>query len=153
VKRRTIEEIAKVARVERLDAPAPQWIVRRRRLERLASLLEAHRAPVRLFMTMECYRKKERLALRHSGSPLSVAFSDPLFRQEGLAGDTVGDGVAFFHLSMREAHGLLCDCGYGGFAQMMVPISQLVARRARSLAARWSVGELRDRLSTWLQRT
>ncbi len=153
MERRPLEEIARVARIERLEAPAPRWIVRRRRLERLAGLLEAHPEPVRLFLTMECYPRRERLALRHSNSPVSVAFGDPTFRREGLAGDTVGDAVAFFDLSMREAHSLLCDCGYGGFAQMTTPIARLVAKRARTLAARWTMAELRDRFSVWLQRS
>ncbi len=98
---------------------------------------------------MECYRRKERLALSQPGSPLSFAYDDVSFRREGLAGETVGDGVAFFGLSMSEAHTLLCDCGYGGVARMGAPLAQLVAARARSLAAKPSLAEIRFRLAQW----
>ncbi|PPD44821.1 MAG: hypothetical protein CTY15_05980 [Methylocystis sp.] len=152
MKRRTIEEIAKTARVENTHTQMgiPGWALRRRRLERLATLLESAREPVRLFTTMECYRRRERLALRQAGSPLSIAFQDDALRREGLADDSVGAAVDFFGLSMREAHALLCDCGYGGLALIGRPIAHLVASRARGLAAKRSIAELRFRLAEWL---
>ncbi|WP_457798013.1 hypothetical protein [Methylocystis sp. S23] len=148
MKPRTIEELSLAARVSRPDGPA--WMLRRRRLERLACLLEAAREPARLFITMECYRKRERLALKQDGSPLSIAFRDPLLRLEGMSGDSVGDGVAFFGLSQREAHALLCDCGYGGVMRMGAPLNRLIAGRARKLAAKRSLAEWRDRVAAWL---
>lgn len=148
MERRSIETIARTARITRVDFPA--WELRRRRLERLAGLLESTKAPVRLFTTMECYRKKERLLLRQPNSPLALACDDALLRGEGLAGDSVADGVAFFGLSLREAHALLCDCGYSGLARMGAPLAHLVATRARRLAAKKSLAEMRFRLAQWL---
>ncbi len=112
MERRTSEEIAKVARLTQADggdAAAPTWMVRRHRLERLASLLDAHKEPVQLFLAMEWVPKKERPALRQDGSPLTIAYEDPYFRREGLTGDSVGDGMAFFQLSMRQVHALFCE--------------------------------------------
>jgi hypothetical protein len=148
MERRPIGQIAQFARVSR--PPCPHWMLRRQRLERLASLLEASQKPVRLFITMECYPRAERRTLRQDGSPLTIALQDPLFRQEGLSGDSVGEGMSFFGLSLGEAHVLLCDCGYGGVMRMGASLNSLVAARARKLAAKRSFAEWRDRLSTWL---
>ncbi|WP_424360142.1 hypothetical protein [Methylocystis parvus] len=148
MERRPIDQIARTARVARADCP--DWMLRRQRLERLAGLIETAEKPVRLFITMECYAKQERLALRHDGSPLTIAFRDPLFRQEGLTGDSVREGMTFFRLSLREAHALLCDCGYGGVMRMGASLNNLVAARARGLAAKRSFAEWRDRLAAWL---
>lgn len=147
MERRPIDQIAQAARISR--SPCPDWMLRRQRLERLANLLEAAENPVRLFITMECYPKNERRALRQDGSPLTIARQDPLFRQEGLSGDTVGEGMTFFRLSLREAHALLCDCGYGGVMRMGASLNSLVAARARRLAATHSLAEWRDRLAAW----
>lgn len=150
MERRSIKDTPACAPVSRPDCP--DWALRRLRLERLASLMEAESEPVRLFSTMECYPKKRRLALRQEGSPLAIAFKDSIFRLEGLSGDTVGDGVSFFKLSLSEAHELLCDCHYGGVLHFGQPISEQVSRRARSLAAKHSFAELRDRVTSWLGR-
>jgi hypothetical protein len=135
---------------EHAHAPAMQetdWATRRRRLERFAALLEAGREPVRLFTTMECYPRRERLALRQAGSPLAAAYRDPQFRREGLGGDRVGDAIAFFNLSLSEAHALLCDCRYGAFSISGEPLAQRIAHRVRRLAARRNLAEWRAALS------
>jgi hypothetical protein len=136
----------------RACAPAAEsdWAARRRRLERFATLLERRRTPVRLFSTMECYPRRERLALRQPDSPLTVAYQDLQFRREGLAGDRVGDAIAFFNLSLSEAHALLCDCRYGAFSLSGETLAQRIARRARKLAAKRSLDEWRTFLSARL---
>lgn len=116
--------------------------LRRRRLERLAVLLETAKTPVRLFSDMECYPRKERLTLRLANSPLAVAYGDAYFRGEGLRGDSVTDGVGFFRLSLREAHQLLCDCGYAWSETTPgAVLNRAIASRARKLAAKRSLGE------------
>ncbi len=82
MERRTREEIAKVARLTPPDvgSAAVNGMVRRRRLERLASLLDASQEPLQLFLAMEWVPKKERPALRQDGSPLTIAYADPHFR-------------------------------------------------------------------------
>jgi hypothetical protein len=42
-----------------------------------------------------------------------VAFEDPVLRAAGLRGDRVGDAGAFFDLSHRELHRLVCYCHHG----------------------------------------
>lgn len=148
MKRHSIKETPAYGRISKPDCP--DWALRRLRLERLARLLDAEKEPVRLFSTMECYPKKKRLALRQDGSPLAIAFKDSIFRIEGLAGDSVADGVSFFKLSLAEAHTLLCDCHYGGVLHIGQPLGEQVAQRARSLAAKHTFAELRDRFSSWL---
>jgi hypothetical protein len=61
--------------------------------------------------------------------PLAVAYRDPLLRQSGLGSDRFGDGVEFFGLSRRQAHRVLCSCGYLGTMR-----GTEVARRIRKLA-------------------
>lgn len=149
MERRAIQELARKARV--YGPEYAEWALRRRRLERLAELLESTEGPVRLFSTMECYSKRERLALRLERSPLSLAWQDAQFRRDGLRGDSVGEGMAYFNLSMREAHGLLCDCGYGGMALFRTPLARLVAQRARRLAAKRCMTEWRHLFADWAE--
>jgi hypothetical protein len=135
---RTLEQFTKVARISRNP---PHWMNRRRRLERFARLLEEHDGPMRLFSEMECFRGKKRLALHQADSPVAIAFHNAEFRREGLNGASVGDAVRFFDLSPREAHHMLCDCGYSGVAT-----PKMVADRARAYAAKVGLGELCSRL-------
>lgn len=140
-------------RTKRVYASVPgetDRAARRRRLERFASLLEQAHEPLRLFVAMECYPRRERLALRQPCSPLTLAFHDAQFRREGLAGDRVGDAIAFFNLSLSEAHALLCDCRYGDFSLSGQPLPQRIARRARKLAAKRNLEEWRMAVSAWL---
>jgi hypothetical protein len=110
--------------------PAKPAELRRRRLERFADLLEDHAGPVRLFAMLEGVPGRRRRAMRRDSSPFSIAFSDPVFRVEGLSGDSVGEASAFFGLSTWETHELVCDCHYFG------PVSgRTIAERARYMAA------------------
>lgn len=147
MERRAIAELIGTARI--YGADGLEWAVRRRRLERLAGLLESAHEPVKLFSTMECYPRRERLMLRLDRSPLAVAYRDEQFRREGLKGDSVGEGMAFFNLSIREAHALLCDCRYGALSLLGAPLSRQIARRARKLAAKRSVEEWRELIAVW----
>jgi hypothetical protein len=54
-----------------------------------------------------------RATLRVDDSLLTVAFNDPRLRAEGLAGDTMGDAVAFFGISERQMHDIVCFCHHG----------------------------------------
>jgi hypothetical protein len=104
---------------------------RRERLERWAELLE--REPDRLLKTLEEIEwkpKAERRSIRADGSPLSVAFADPVLRSEGLASDRLGDAVAFFQISEHEAHLVLCSCNAGE----TIPAGE-AARRIRGIRA------------------
>jgi hypothetical protein len=87
---------------------------------RLRTLFEIEYAPADM-----------RSALRADDSPLSVAFGDPRLRAEGLAGDTVGDAAAFFGISERELHYIVCFCHSGETIS-----AETAAARVRFTAAR-----------------
>ncbi|HEX2479197.1 MAG TPA: hypothetical protein VHK45_07945, partial [Geminicoccaceae bacterium] len=72
-------------------------------------------------------------AKRADDSALSVAFADPVLREQGLESDRVGDAVRFFELSHWEIHQLVCSCHYGrtmaaGTAALRV---RAIAKRAQ----------------------
>lgn len=105
---------------------------RRERLDRWAELLE--QAPDRLVTTLEEIEWKpeaERRAMRADGSALTIAFSDPVLRSEGLQGDRLGDAIEFFELSDQDAHIVFCSC-HGG----SVMRSEDAARRVRGIRSR-----------------
>lgn len=109
---------------------APQTLTRPERLERWAALLE--RDPSRRLRSLgeiEFKSRAERDAMRSNDSPLTVAFEDPVLRADGLNSDTLGDAVAFFGLSDRQAHNLLCSC-MNGWSMA----ADTTARRIRRIA-------------------
>ncbi len=110
---KTLDEIRNVADIR------PSWLCARplskcERLERWAEALEREgERRLKTRFEIEYARPAERAALRADDSPLSVAFNDQRLRAEGLAGDTVGDTIAFFGLSEMELHNILCFCYHG----------------------------------------
>src|SRR5262249_2183416 len=108
-----LRDRATVVELEERVAASPREL-RRTRLERLAKVLGEHDGPVTLLSRIEYLPEQDRLPLRIDNSPLEIAYRDPLLRAQGLAGDRLGDGIAFFDLSPAEAHYLLCDCHYSG---------------------------------------
>lgn len=110
---------------------------RRERLERLADLLESHEGRLQPLERIEYRPRAQAAAMRLDDSPLTIAYNDPVLRAQGLAGDRLGDAIAFFKLSHSEAHHLLCDCHYPAG---MTPRN--VAMRARAIAHRKTWGEL-----------
>ena len=141
---RTIREIKGVATVTRLYAPP---MSRRQRLERWAAALEANPAqPIKPLVRVEFLPRQERMLMRRDDSPLTIAFRDPVLREEGLAGDSLGGAMKFFDLTDHEAHYLVCDCHYhGGIA--MTP--ENVAKRVRGLASRVTLREMWTRVRAW----
>ena len=101
------------------------------KLERWATVLEACGAEsLRPFHDLELIAARDQDGLRVANSPLAVAYRDPLLRQSGLGSDRFGDGIDFFGLSRRQAHRVMCSCGYLGTMR-----ATEVARRIRKLAA------------------
>ena len=104
------------------------------KLERLELWVEAlEREGGRLLRTLfeiEYALPADRAGLRADDSPLSVAFADPRLRADGLAGDTVGDAIAFFGVSELELHNILCFCHYGETMS-----AETAAARVRAMAA------------------
>jgi hypothetical protein len=101
---KTLDQIRDVADI------LPDWLrtrplSRRERLERWAEALEREdRGRLKTLFEIEYVPPAKLAALRADDSPLSVAFSDPRLRAEGLAGDTVGGDRLLRH--QREATAL-----------------------------------------------
>lgn len=90
------------------------FLSRRERLERWAECLAADpKRRLKSLGEIEFTPKAERYAMRADNSPLTVAFQDPVLRAEGLQSDQFGEAMAFFELSERQAHRLLCSCMNG----------------------------------------
>ena len=111
------------------------------RLERWAEVLEREGGRrLKTLFQIEYARRAERAALRADDSPLSVAFRDPRLHAEGLAGDTVGDAIAFFGTTETELHNVLCFCHYGETMS-----AEAAAARVRVAAARSAAHERQQR--------
>lgn len=121
-----LEHVAAYAEV----VETPAFMTRRQRLRRWADILarEGDR-PLAALRWVEFYADDERKRLRRDGSPLALAFADPMLRAVGLAGDTLGEAQRFFGLSDDEAHRLLCDCHFTGTLT-----GRSAARRVRTIA-------------------
>ena len=128
MKHQPIHEIDGLAGIAQVDG---RTMSRRDRLQRWADLLSRnpHRQ-LKALSRVEFYAERERALLRGENTPISVAVADPVLREAGLQGDTLGDAQGFFELSAAEAHYLLCDCHYVG--QMN---AEGVAQRIRAVAA------------------
>src|SRR5215207_9079921 len=121
-------EMSRVADVH--SAPSKPALTRRQRLERWAEVLEQEPArELKSLEEIEWKPKPERRAMRAEGSPLTVAFEDPMLRAEGLVSDRLGDASDFFGLSTHDAHFALCSCVHG----RSMP-ANIAAYRVRHLA-------------------
>ncbi len=125
MKHQSLSELTNIADV----VPAKPPMSRRERLERWAECLE--REPQRRLKSLEGIEYgpvAERRAARAENSPLSVAFADPVLREEGLKSDKLGDALDFFDMSQGEAHRALCSCVHGRTMQ-----ADEVAQRVRGI--------------------
>lgn len=125
------------------------YATRDERLYRWADLLDQE--PNRRLVTLhrlEFVSRSERPNLRSDDSPIEVAFTDPLLRASGLTGDSYGEARAFFGLSERQAHRLLCSCinGYAVEARRVA----INLRKMTSQQSRWEslIRICRSRLSS-----
>jgi hypothetical protein len=115
---------------------------REERLERWVTVLEGCDSRLRPFHDLEFIAARDQDALRVANSPLAVAYQDPMLRDAGLGSDRFGDGVEFFGLTRRQAHRVLCSCGYFGTMR-----ATEVARRLRTI-----LGRDRIRVRLWPNR-
>ncbi|WP_011580317.1 MULTISPECIES: hypothetical protein [Chelativorans] len=95
-------------------APPQPRLSRRERIERWATLLERHGGGLNALRRVEYLSPEERREYRGLNTPLTVAFDDPVLREEGLKSDRLGDAMDFFELNDHDTHLLLCDCRYQG---------------------------------------
>ncbi|MDR6634694.1 integrase [Phyllobacterium sp. 1468] len=112
MKHHALEQLQIVAEVDQ-DYPR-QTLSKSQRLERWAALLE--RNPERRLSTLhqtEYQPASQRAAMRGEGSPISVAFDDPVLRAAGLENDSYGEAKRFFELTDRQLHNVICYCHFG----------------------------------------
>ena len=89
-------------------------MTRAERLERWARMLEQHVGPILALNGIEYLRCKERRELKGDHAPMTIAFADPILRDQGLSGETLGETMDFFELSNQAVHELFCDCHHRG---------------------------------------
>jgi len=125
VKHQTVDQLNAVADVH---AEATYlFATRGQRLERWAQLLEQD--PDRRLGALagtEYTAPDLRDRMRASGSPITVAFEDPVFRAQGLIDDSYGEARRFFELSDWQLHEIVCHCHVGA-----------------TLPARWAASRVR----------
>lgn len=95
------------------DASTPR-LSRRERLDRWANILETHNGPLAALRQIEYLSPEMRRAYRDPNSPLTVAYQDPVLRDDGLTGDSLGEVSDYFEMTNEDTHRLLCDCHYHG---------------------------------------
>lgn len=131
MKHQSIEQLQAFADIQPAAAFLP--MSRTQRLERWAQLLE--REPERRLGTLsgtEYATREVRHSMRAGGSPITVAFDDPVFRAAGLADDSYGEARRFFDLSDRHLHNIVCYCHFGETVR-----GASAARRVRSAIGMW----------------
>ena len=140
MKHQTLDQLHAVAEVEPL-ATCP-IMTREQRIERWAELLEQNPARCLGALTgTEHLSPEARNVARGAGSPITVAYEDPVFRAMGLEDDTYGEAKRFFELSDWQLHNIVCHCHVGATMQ-----------------ARWAAARVRrtitgNRLLAWLKAT
>ena len=101
--------------IERSAEAIPSGVMTRaERLERWANMLEQHVGPILALNGIEYLRCKERREHKGNHAPMTIAFADPILRDQGLSGDTLGEAMDFFGLSKQAVHELFCDCHHRG---------------------------------------
>ena len=126
MKHNTTEQLREIA-----DIKTSTLLTRGERLERWADILE--REPSRRLHTLEGTEwqlQAQKFLMRADGSPISVAYRDPVLRAAGLKGDTFGDAMRFFELTEHEAHDVVCYCMHGRTVE-----GRVAARAVRAIAA------------------
>jgi hypothetical protein len=144
MKHQTTVRLLEIAEVK----PAPQVLTRRERLERWAALLDRDPAArLRTLDAIEWHPKAGRASMRADGSPLTVAYNDPVLRAAGLNSDTLGDAMRFFELSEHQAHRVVCSCMHGRMIEGQTAAATIRAISAGlagslSLMALWTIAVL-----------
>lgn len=129
MKHQTIEQLNIVADIQ----PDAEVLLdsRGQRLERWARLLEQD--PGRRLTALagtEYATPEVREGMRSAGSPITVAFEDPIFRAQGLMNDSYGEAKRFFELSDWQLHEVVCHCHVGAYLP-----SRWAASRVRAAIA------------------
>lgn len=110
VKHQTFEQLQSIGALEVSFPP----LSRNERLARWAELLEqvSHHHLSTLYET-EHQSAAIRASMRAEGTPISVAFKDPVLRAAGLENDTYDEAKRFFEISDEQLHRIVCYCHFG----------------------------------------
>ena len=130
MKHQSLDDLAPIAEIVPFGLES-KTMSRSERLGRWAAALERHEGRLTPLQRVEVLPTEVRATARADGSPVEVAYRDPILRAEGLAGDRFGDAMEFFALTHSEAHHVLCDCHYHG-----TMTGKAVASRLHSYARR-----------------
>lgn len=112
MKHQSRDQLSNVAHIT--TEPQNPVMDRAQRLERWLKLLE--RDPRRTLIALagtEYYPWCDRDLMRSDNSPFSIAFEDPVLREEGMQNDTYGEAKRFFELSDHQLHEIVCYCHVG----------------------------------------
>ncbi|UVK46730.1 hypothetical protein BPNPMPFG_002435 [Mesorhizobium sp. AR07] len=126
MKHQTRDQLHAIAEIESLTRYS--IMTRTQRIERWAELLEQY--PGRCLGALpgtEYLSPEARDNARAEGSPITVAFEDPVLRALGLKDDSYGEAKRFFELANWQLHGIVCYCHVGGTMQ-----AQWAADRVRA---------------------
>jgi hypothetical protein len=122
--------------LQALEAKLPTTMTRAEKLERWASLIEKHNYLLYIFHRLEFKSLRDRDAQEQPGSAFAVAYNDPVLKDAGLAGQTVGDAKRFFEIDDQQLHAFSCDCsGQLTPGDMAHRIRQLKHADTRGIAA------------------
>ena len=112
MRHQTLDELHTIAEVH--SDPVQPGMTRNQRLERWSELLERQPdRPLAALAGTEHRPSPERDTMRSEGSPISVAFEDPILRAEGLENDSYGAAKRFFELTDWQLHEIVCHCFVG----------------------------------------
>lgn len=111
MKHQTLNQLQTIAEVEPLSTYP--IMTRQQRIERWADLLAEYPDRLGALTGTEHLKGKDRDAVRCEGSPITVAFDDPVLRALGLKDDTYGEAKRFFELTDWELHDVVCSCHVG----------------------------------------
>lgn len=92
-----------------LEVAAPT-MTRNDKLERWASVVEKYQHYLIQFDRLEHRTPVERERCSQPGSALDLASQDPVLKDAGLTGGTVGEVKKFFELSDQQIHEFSCNC-------------------------------------------
>ncbi|RUU13790.1 hypothetical protein EOD23_03320 [Mesorhizobium sp. USDA-HM6] len=112
MRHQTLNQLQAIADVNSLGPTST--LTRTQRIERWADLLD--KCPLRslgMLIGTEYLPAEARELARADGSPITVAFEDPLLRAAGLRNDTYGEAKRFFELSDWQLHDIVCSCRAG----------------------------------------
>ena len=116
MRHQTQDQLHKVAEIR--SDPTHLAMTRDERLARWAELLEQQPGrPLAALPGTEHHPAATRDTMRNEGSPLTVAFEDPILRAEGLKDDTYGEAKRFFEVTDWQLHNIVCYCHVGARMQ------------------------------------